>query len=145
MKFGRRVYNSLQTLYLIQQVLSLRSLSFKKLDYTLLRGVISEMVWTKTKKKHDLHPRFGPGSVPTFVINTAAAGLLNLSALIRDEKSPYFCGLFYSQGNKSLVPGGQNIYERGDKASSTILKRLDLCPSGPESTSTTELKKWSYF
>ena len=65
------------------------------------------------QKKHHLHPRFWPGSVPTFVINTAAAGFLDPSALNRDEKSP-FCGLFYSQGHKFLVPGGQNIYGRGD-------------------------------
>lgn len=108
-KFGRRIYSSLRTLYLIQQVLSLRSFSFQRLDYSLLRGIISEMVWNNTKKKHDLHPRFGPGSVPTFVINTTGAGLLDPSALNRDDKSPSCCGLFYSQGNKYLVPDGQDF------------------------------------
>lgn len=100
-KLWRRVYSSLSTLYLIQQVLSLRSFSFKKLDYSLLRGIISEMVWTKAKKRHDPHPRFEPGSAPTLVINTAGASLLDPSALFRDNKSPSFCGLFYSQGNQS--------------------------------------------
>jgi hypothetical protein len=35
----------------------------------------------KQKKKNTVHPRFGPGSVPTFVINTAGAGLFDPSAL----------------------------------------------------------------
>ena len=53
---------------------------------------------------------------------------------------------FTHKGKEYLVPGGQNIYRRGDdKASSTLLKRLDLCPSGPESTSTTELKNEASF
>lgn len=100
----------------------------------------------RQKKKHDPHPRFELGSVPTLVINTAGASLLDPSVLDRQDKSPSFCGLFHSEENKSLVPGGQNFYGRtDDEASSTLLKRLDLCPSGPESTSTTELKNEASF
>lgn len=143
-KFGRWVYSSLQTLYLIQQVLSVRSLSFKKLDYSILRGIISEKVWTKTKKKSPSQIR--AGFCPNIRHKHAGPGVLDPSALNTDDKTSSFCGLFYSQRKKYLVLCGQNIYGRGDdEASSTLLKRLDLCPSGPESTSTTELKNEASF